>query len=66
MVMSASKTHIDENIASTDFEMSDEDYGRMTDFRPPNYHPPEVDWEGFDGGNDIVMLANKFEENIKP
>lgn len=65
MVMSANKAHIDENIASTDFEMSAEDYKRMTDFRPSNYHAPVVDWEGFDGGNDIVMLANKFEENIK-
>lgn len=64
MVMSANKAHIDENIASIDFEMSVEDYKRMTDFRPSNYHPPRVDWEGFDGGNDIVMLANKFEDNV--
>lgn len=64
MVMSANKAHIDENVASVDFEMLAEDYKRMTDFRPPDYHPPEVDWEGFNGGNDIVMLANKFEENI--
>lgn len=64
MVMSASKQHIDENVASTDFEMTREDYKRMTDYRPSNYHPPEVDWEGFNGGNDLVMLANKFEENI--
>ncbi len=65
MVMSASKEHIDENVASTNFEMSDEDYQRMTDFRPQHYHPPEVDWEGFNGGNDLVMLANKFEDNIQ-
>lgn len=64
MVMSASRQHIDENVASTDFEMTHEDYKRMTDFRPPNYHPPKVDWEGFNGGNDLVMLANKFEDNI--
>lgn len=64
MVMSASKQHIDENVASTDFEMTQEDYKRMTNFRPSNYRPPEVDWEGFNGGNDLVMLANKFEDNI--
>jgi diketogulonate reductase-like aldo/keto reductase len=63
MIMSASIQHIDENIASADFEMSTEDYKRMTDFRPPDYHPPEVDWEGLNGGNDLVMLANKFEDN---
>lgn len=65
MVMSSSKEHIDENVSSTDFKMTDEDYKRMTDFRPPNYHAPKVDWEGFDGGNDLVMLANKFEDNIE-
>lgn len=64
MVMSSSKAHIDENVASISFEMSPEDCKRMTDYRPTNYHPPVVDWEGSDGGNDIVMLANKFEEYI--
>jgi diketogulonate reductase-like aldo/keto reductase len=49
MVMSASKQHIDENVASTDFEMTQEDYKRMTDFRPSNYHPPEVDWKALMG-----------------
>ena len=64
MVMSTSKEHIDENCASTEFEMSEEDYRRMNDFRPPDYHPPIVDWEGISGGNDVVMLANEFEKNI--
>jgi diketogulonate reductase-like aldo/keto reductase len=65
MVMSASIEHIDENIASLDFQMSDDDYNRMRDCRPSNYYPPVVDWEGFNGGNDLVMLANNFEENLK-
>lgn len=64
MVMSISKTHIDENVAATDFEMSEEDYKQMTDYRPLNYHSPAVDWEGSNGGNDLVMLANNFEEYI--
>ena len=64
MVMSSSKAHIDENVASVNFEMSPEDCQRMTDYRPADYHPPIVDWEGANGGNDMVMLANKFEENI--
>jgi len=64
MVMSTSTEHIDENYASTEFEMSVEDYGRMNDFRPPNYHPPKVDWEGLRGGDDVVLLANNFEQNI--
>lgn len=65
MVMSANKKHIDENLSSIDFDMTDEDYKRISDFRPPNYHPPAIDWEGLEGGNDLVMLANKFEANIK-
>lgn len=64
MVMSANKAHIDENLASVDFKMSADEYKKMTEWRPENYHPPQVDWEGYNGGNDIVMLANKFEENI--
>jgi methylglyoxal/glyoxal reductase len=64
MVMSASKSHIDENIASTEFQMSDEDHVRITNFRPPNYNPPPVDWEGVDGGDQVVVLANQFEEHL--
>lgn len=61
--MSTSKSHIDENLASTDFQMSADDYRRMTDFRVPNYHPPKVDWEGADGGDNVVTLANEFEQH---
>lgn len=64
MVMSASKNHIDENITAIDFQMSDEDYKRMTDFRPSNYHPPEVDWEKNGKGDSIVTLVNDFEKHI--
>lgn len=63
MVFSTSQAHIDENIASSEFEMSDDDYKRMTDFRPPNYQPPKVDWEGTRIDDDIVELANNFEEH---
>lgn len=64
MVMSTTPKHIDENIAATEFVMSEEDYRRMNEFRPPNYHPPKVGWEGIGGGDDVVLLANNFERNI--
>ena len=64
MVMSTSKEHIDENLASPSFTMDDVDYKRMTDFRPENYNPPTVDWEGVDGGDNVVTLANEFESHI--
>lgn len=64
MVMSANKTHIDENAASTSFKMSVEDYIRISNFRPPNYHPPEVDWEKSGKGDSIVTLVNDFEQHL--
>ncbi|MBU0708478.1 aldo/keto reductase [Patescibacteria group bacterium] len=64
MVMSANKKHIDENIASTEFHMSDDDYQRMTDFRPKNYHPPKIDWESPGVGSSIVTLISDFENHV--
>jgi len=64
MVLSTSKQHIDENIKSTSFEMSKEDYKRMTDFRPSNYHPPQVNWEQDGNGDSIVTLVTDFEKHI--
>jgi diketogulonate reductase-like aldo/keto reductase len=64
MVFSTSQAHIDENITCNDFEMSAEDYKLMTDFRPTNYQPPQVDWEGAKIDDDIVVLANNFEEYL--
>lgn len=63
MVFSTNKAHIDEDLAATDFTMLDEDYRRMTNFRPPHYHPPQVDWEGTGIDDDIVALANEFEKH---
>ncbi len=55
MVMSTNKKHIDENIAATDFLMSNQDYQRLTDFRP-KFSKDTLD------ENDIVTLANDFEK----
>lgn len=61
MVFSTNTSHIDENIASTDFEMSEDDYQKVTQFRPRNYYPPIVDWEGLGIDGDIVALVSDFE-----
>jgi 2,5-diketo-D-gluconate reductase A len=61
MVMSTNQNHIDENLASKDFVMSDEDYQKMTDFRPTNYNPPVVHWDSLEVDDDIVRLVNEFE-----
>lgn len=65
MVMSSSKEHIDNNIASTNFSMSPEDYKLMNDFRPPtlNYNLPKIDWDNPGEGDNIVTLVNDFEKH---
>lgn len=63
MVFSTNKAHIDENLESTDFHMSDEEYKQLTGFRPPNYNPPIVDWEGPTIDDDIVRLVNEFDQH---
>ncbi len=65
MIMSASKKHIDENIASSEFQMSGDDYRRITEWRPQNYNPPKIDWEKDGEGDSIVTLVNEFEKHIK-
>lgn len=64
MVMSASKKHIDENLASLNFQMTESDYKSITDFRPTNYHPPEIDWEKNGHGDSIVTLVNDFDQHV--
>jgi diketogulonate reductase-like aldo/keto reductase len=65
MVFSTNINHIDDNLASTEFKMSSEDYIKMTEFRPEGYLLPEIDWEGPGIDNDIVNQVNNFEDFIK-
>lgn len=64
MVLALSTKHIDENIASTEFTMDEEDYKRITDFRPSNYNPPAVHWDSLQTDDDIVALVNEFDKHI--
>jgi len=64
MVFSTNMAHIDQNLSAINFEMSADDYKRMTDFRPENYNPPAVDWEGANIEDDIVLLGKNFEKHI--
>lgn len=65
MIMSANKKHIDEIVTSLEFEMDPEDYAKLTNFRPPNYFPPEVDWDKEGDGDSIVSLVIDFESHIR-
>lgn len=57
MVMSTSEKHIDENIASIEFEMSEEDYKMITDFRPDNFNP-QITWDTEQTDDEIVAAVN--------
>jgi len=65
MVFSTNINHIDDNLESTEFKMSLEDYIKMTEFRPEGYSLPDIDWEGPGIDNDIVNQVNNFENFIK-
>ncbi len=65
MVMSSSKDHMQENIESTNFNMTPEEYNQITDFRPNNYTPPIIDWNADNEGDKIVSLVKDFESHEK-
>lgn len=64
MIMSADKAHIDENLSSVSFKMTDADYKKIDNFKPQNYNPPEVDWEKSGEGISVSSLATDFEKHI--
>ena len=58
----STKEHIDENLASFDFQIETEDLNRLNDFEIPGYTSPEIDW--YDTGNGIKIhnLPNIWDE----
>src|SRR3989344_2953616 len=54
MVLSLSKDHIDENLMASEFNMSDVDYQKITNFRPSNFNPPTLNWDSLTTDDDIV------------
>lgn len=64
MVFSTNKAHIDENLASTEFQLTNDEHKQLNEFRPSSYNPPKVDWEGPAIDDDIVRLVNEFDQHI--
>lgn len=64
MVFSTNKAHIDENLSATNIQMLAEEYKQMKNFRPSNYNPPAIDWEGPMIDDDIVGLVSDFDLHI--
>jgi diketogulonate reductase-like aldo/keto reductase len=65
MVMSMNVLHIDDNLASTEFVMSESDYELIDTWRPQNYNPPQIDWEKDGQGGSIVSLVVDFEKHVE-
>jgi diketogulonate reductase-like aldo/keto reductase len=63
LVKSETIKHIDENLKALDFKMEKDDIKKLTDFRPPNYRSPEIDWfMKKEKGVFIHALPNVFDE----
>lgn len=45
------------------FEMEQEEYEMLTNFRVPDYVPPKINWKNMGNGESIVPLVMGFEEN---
>jgi diketogulonate reductase-like aldo/keto reductase len=62
IIKSTTKRHIDENLAALDFELSDNDFKSIEEFRVPDYTSPEIDWENTGNGVAVDQLSNVFED----
>ena len=65
LVKSSTKEHIDENLASFDFQIDSTDLERLNEFKIPNYRPPRIDWFGTDDGMAIHQIPNIFDEEYE-
>ena len=62
LVKSSITTHIDENLASFDFQIEPADLDRLNSFEIPNYTAPKIDWYDAGEGVKIHQLPNVFDE----
>lgn len=64
-VFSTSPEHIKENWEAMLFEMTEEEYNELTDYRIPGYVPPAINWDNMGNGDSIVPLVMGFEDNFQ-
>jgi len=62
LVKSSTKAHVDENLASFDFQIEQDDLERLNNYEIPNYNPPKIDWDETGDGVKIHQLPNVFDE----
>lgn len=65
LVKASNMKHIDENFASFEFKIEEEDLEKLNNFKIPGYISPEIDWFGKGRGVAIHQLPNVFDEIYK-
>ncbi len=60
LIKSTNIDRINENISAIEFEMNEEDYAKLNQFRNRDFDEIEIDWNG-NGGVTIDQLANRLE-----
>lgn len=65
LVKSSTKEHIDENLASFNFQIEPNDLERLNEFKIPNYQSPKIDWFGTGDGVAIHQIPNIFDEEYE-
>lgn len=64
LVKSTNKAHVQENLASLNFQLEDSDIALLNKFIVPGYVSPSIDWEDTGNGVPIHMLPNVFDEQM--
>ncbi len=54
--------HIDEHLASLDFELEKEDIKKLNSFKVPGYKSPRIDWDRSGEGVAVYHLPNIFDD----
>ena len=60
LIKSTNCDRIDENIKSLDFEMEENDYKRLNDFKSEEFENIKIDWDNVGDGISIDQLPNQF------
>lgn len=60
LIKSTNCYRIDENIKSLDFEMEENDYKRLNDFKNEEFENIKIDWDNVGDGISIDQLPNQF------
>ena len=60
LIKSTNCDRIDENIKSLDFEMEENDYKRLNDFKNEEFENIKIDWDNVGDGISIDQFPNQF------